>query len=132
MIDLGGRQLEVLYTPGHSPGSICLLDRGNRLLWTGDHFYPGPLYAHAADVDLDAYMASNERLANLVGEYDHVLAGHNEPWTAADVIPRVSEAFRTILDGSGDFSEDEGLRRYSFEGFDMLICTETVEERRTT
>ena len=36
VIDLGGRQLEVIETPGHSPGSICLLDPHRRLLLTGD------------------------------------------------------------------------------------------------
>ncbi len=41
-IDLGGRMLEVIETPGHSPAHICLLDRENRLLWTG------PLFPRAA------------------------------------------------------------------------------------
>jgi glyoxylase-like metal-dependent hydrolase (beta-lactamase superfamily II) len=53
IIDLGGRTLEVIATPGHSPAHICLLDRENRLLWTGDHFFPGPLYAFGADVTVD-------------------------------------------------------------------------------
>jgi len=43
IIDLGGRRLEVICTPGHSPGSMCLLDRQNRILFTGDLFFPGPL-----------------------------------------------------------------------------------------
>lgn len=38
-IDLGSRMLEVIYTPGHSPGSMCLLDRTHRILFTGDHFF---------------------------------------------------------------------------------------------
>ena len=36
VFDLGGRTLEVILTPGHSDGSICLLDKENRLLFTGD------------------------------------------------------------------------------------------------
>jgi glyoxylase-like metal-dependent hydrolase (beta-lactamase superfamily II) len=35
-IDLGGRVLEVLHFPGHTPDALALLDRGNGLLWTGD------------------------------------------------------------------------------------------------
>lgn len=34
--DLGGRIIEVIELPGHTPGSIVLLDRENRLLFTGD------------------------------------------------------------------------------------------------
>lgn len=127
VIDLGGRELEVVYTPGHSPGSTCYLDRENRVLFTGDHFYPGPLYAFGSGVDIDAYVASNDRLAELTSEYDHVLSGHNEPWVDAEVIPRVSEAFRTILDGEGEYLESEGLRRYEFDGFDIIVRTDLVE-----
>ncbi len=130
IIDLGNRTLEVIAAPGHSPGSACFLDPAYRLLFTGDHFYPGPLYAHAGDVDLDSYLASNDRLAARIAEYDHVLPGHNEPLVAAQVIPRVSQAFRTIFEGGGEFSEDEGLRRYRFGGFDILIRAESVRERQ--
>lgn len=129
MIDLGDRTLEVIATPGHSPGSVCYLDPANRLLFTGDHFYPGPLYAHAEDVNLDDYLASNDKLSSRIAEYDHVLPGHNEPWVGAEVIPRLSQAFRTIFEGRGKFSQDEGLRRYQFEGFDILIRSESVLER---
>ncbi|MFQ5790880.1 MAG: MBL fold metallo-hydrolase [Acidobacteriota bacterium] len=126
IIDLGGRQLEVIYTPGHSPGSVCYLDRANRLLFTGDHFYPGPLYAHNPYTDVGGYLASYEKISERVGEYDHVLGGHNEPWVPSEVIPRVREAFQTVLGGGGEFSEDGELRRYHFDGFDIIIRAESV------
>jgi glyoxylase-like metal-dependent hydrolase (beta-lactamase superfamily II) len=126
MVDLGGRTLEVIYTPGHSPGSMCLLDSDHRLLFTGDHFFPGPLYAHADDVVLEDYIASNQRLADRIDEYDWLLSGHNEPWVSSEVIPRVSEAFETIFSGGGDFAEADGLRRYTFQGFDVLIRSEQI------
>ena len=127
IIDLGGRTLEVIYTPGHSPGSACILDRENRILFTGDHFFPGPLYAHAPDVDLNDYIASNKKLCERIGEFAHLCSGHNDPWVKSEVLLRVSEAFETILGGGGDYSEDEGLRRYKFEGFDILIRTEMTK-----
>jgi len=124
IIDLGHRTLEVIYTPGHSPGSMSLLDGDHRLLFTGDHFFPGPLYAYPADVDLDAYMESNRILAERVDEYDWVLSGHNDPWVSSEVIPRVSTAFETILSGGGEYSEGDGLRRYRFDGFDIIVRAE--------
>jgi glyoxylase-like metal-dependent hydrolase (beta-lactamase superfamily II) len=127
IIDLGGRKLEVIFTPGHSAGSACFLDADNRLLFTGDHFYPGPLYAHGSGVDLERYLASNDKIADRVAEYDYVVTAHNEPLVEAEVIPRVSEAFRTIFDGGGDYSEDGALRRYKFDGFDILVRAEAIQ-----
>jgi glyoxylase-like metal-dependent hydrolase (beta-lactamase superfamily II) len=124
IVDLGGRELEVIYTPGHSPGSMSLLDREHRLLFTGDLFFPGPLYAYSDDVDLEAYVASIERLAGRVGEFDYVLSGHNDPWVRSEVIPRVGEAFQTIFEGRGEYAEGDGLRRYRFDGFDIIVRAE--------
>ena len=39
LIDLGGRTLEVLHVPGHTPDATALVDRENGLLFTGDTFY---------------------------------------------------------------------------------------------
>ena len=122
IIDLGDRPLEVIYTPGHSPGQICILDKKHRLLFTGDHFFPGPLYAYGPDVNLDHYIASTKKLIDRLDEFDYLCAGHNDPYVKAEVLPRVSNAFNTIRAGGGSFAEDPtGLRRYQFNGFDILI-----------
>ena len=42
--DLGDRVLHVIETPGHTPGSICLLDRKNRILFSGDTLSYGPVF----------------------------------------------------------------------------------------
>jgi len=126
-IDLGGRMLEVIYTPGHSPGSMCLLDSKQRLLFTGDVFFPGPLYAHPADVHIEHYRKSIDKLADRVDEYDYICSGHNDPWVKSEVMPRVKEAFNTIFEGQGKFTEDDGLRRYYFDGFDILIRAEVLQ-----
>jgi hypothetical protein len=64
----------------------------------------------------------------MIKEYDYVLSGHNDPWVENDVIRRVGEAFQAIANGTDDYSEDDGLRRYFFQGFDVLIRAEMVEE----
>ncbi|MBS3819255.1 MBL fold metallo-hydrolase [bacterium] len=128
IIDLGERTLEVIYTPGHSPGQMCLLDKKNRILFTGDHFFPGPLYAYPHDVDINDYIASNKKLVERIDEYDHLCPGHNSPWVKSEVIPRVSAAFKKIFSGKGNYSEDNGLRRYHFEGFDILIRRDMLNE----
>jgi glyoxylase-like metal-dependent hydrolase (beta-lactamase superfamily II) len=128
VFELGERTLEVLYTPGHSPGSICLLDRRNRILFTGDTFFPEPLYAHPEDVNIVDYIASIQKMEALLGEYDYVCSGHNDPWVKSEVIQRVSKAFADILSGDGTYEEDRGLRRYHFEGFDILIRSDQITQ----
>jgi glyoxylase-like metal-dependent hydrolase (beta-lactamase superfamily II) len=51
-IDLGGRWLEVIATPGHTPDAISLLDRANGLLFTGDTYYPGPIWLYRPETNL--------------------------------------------------------------------------------
>lgn len=130
VIDLGGRTIEIIHTPGHSPGSICLLDKKNRILFTGDTYFPGPLYAHSEDVNIKDYLMSMTKLASRVDEYDFLCAGHNDPWIKSEVIPRVAKAFNDIMAGEGDFKEDKGLRRYYFDGFDILIRSDQIPSKR--
>ncbi|SHE71194.1 Metallo-beta-lactamase superfamily protein [Microbulbifer donghaiensis] len=59
-LDLGGRELTILPTPGHHAQSIAVYDSHTEWLLTGDTFYPGRLYID----DWDAYRASIERLLN--------------------------------------------------------------------
>lgn len=44
LIDLGNRKLTVMHTPGHTPGSICLIDEENKIAFTGDAFGSGQLW----------------------------------------------------------------------------------------
>ncbi|MBD3261130.1 MAG: MBL fold metallo-hydrolase [Candidatus Altiarchaeales archaeon] len=39
VIDLGGLSLEVLHTPGHTPGGVCLFEPESRSLFTGDTLF---------------------------------------------------------------------------------------------
>ena len=94
---------------------------------TGDHFFPGPLYAYPQDVNIDDYITSNKKLVKRIDEYDSLCSGHNSPWVKSDVLPRVSTAFETIFSGEGNYSEDKGLRRYYFEGFDILIREDMLD-----
>src|SRR3954469_4520618 len=64
-IDLGGRIIEVIATPGHTPDAISLFDRGDGLLFTGDTYYPAPIWLFRPETDLNAYTLSIRRLAAL-------------------------------------------------------------------
>ncbi|TEU10910.1 MBL fold metallo-hydrolase [Candidatus Bathyarchaeota archaeon] len=125
-IDLGGRRLEAIHTPGHSPDSACLLDRGAGLFWTGDIFYNAPLYVYAANTDLDQFVESYGKMVDLFPHYDRLLPSHNETWVEKGILRRVLEAARSIRAGeAGEFREGVRngipIRRYDYEGFALIV-----------
>ncbi len=61
-IDLGGRALRVLSTPGHTPSSVSLYDPATHRLFAGDYIYPTTLYAFLPGASLSAYHATARRL----------------------------------------------------------------------
>jgi len=122
IIDLGGRELEVLMVPGHAPDALCLLDREHRILFTGDTFYLAPLYAHLEGSDFEQYAASAARLAGLAEHYDHAYTAHNVPVVDGGYIEAMADAFAAIRDGTaGDYTPTDGNREYAFDGFSIIV-----------
>jgi glyoxylase-like metal-dependent hydrolase (beta-lactamase superfamily II) len=98
-IDLGGRLLEVIATPGHTPDAISLIDRANGLLFTGDTYYPGPIWLYRPETNLETYGASIRRLAELAPQIKTVLGAHNVPVAPPSVLARLVTAFEAVRAG---------------------------------
>jgi len=65
VIDLGNRQLEVIHTPGHSPGGIALWEVATETLFSGDIVYDGPLIEDTYHANAEDYVKSMQRLLEL-------------------------------------------------------------------
>ena len=98
-IDLGGRSVEIVATPGHTPDAICLFDREHGLLFTGDTYYPGVIWLYRPETNLAAYDASIRRLAALAPQVKAVLGAHNVPIAPPSVLPRLVSAFEAVRAG---------------------------------
>jgi glyoxylase-like metal-dependent hydrolase (beta-lactamase superfamily II) len=98
-IELGGRTLEVVSVPGHTPDSLALLDRANGLLFTGDTYYPGPIWLFRPETDLDAYVASVRRLAAIAPRLKLVLGAHNVPVAQPEILPKLILAIQAVRAG---------------------------------
>jgi glyoxylase-like metal-dependent hydrolase (beta-lactamase superfamily II) len=123
-LDLGGRTVEILFTPGHTPDSLSLLDRKNGLLFTGDTFYPGPIYLFVPETDFAAYSRSVMRLAALQPQLTLLLPAHNVPVAEPIFLKRLAKAVRQVNRGDAKPRVTEGHKEYVFEGFSLLLSSE--------
>jgi glyoxylase-like metal-dependent hydrolase (beta-lactamase superfamily II) len=82
--DAGGRSWEILHTPGHSPGHICIWSAGDRLLCSGDHLLksisPPVTFERGFERDPMGSYLESLRLVELL-EPALVLPGHGETFT---------------------------------------------------
>jgi glyoxylase-like metal-dependent hydrolase (beta-lactamase superfamily II) len=121
-IDLGGRTIEILSTPGHTPDAICLFDRANGLLFTGDTYYPAAIWLYRPETDLAAYAKSIARLAALAPQVKTVLGQHNVPVAPPSVLPNLVTAFAALQAGQGVCKPaGEGKRLCQVGDFSFLL-----------
>jgi hydroxyacylglutathione hydrolase len=116
VFDLGGRILEVIETPGHTPGSICLLDAGNRLLFTGDNDNSLVWLFLKDCLPLEMYLQTLRKVQARSGEFDTLLPGHGDPIDKSFIGEQIACA-ENILSGAC-----KGEPYKSFAG-DALLCS---------
>lgn len=106
-IDLGGRVIEILHTPGHSPGHMCFWEKNRSYLFTGDLVYKDTLFAYYPSTDPQAYLTSLEKVAALPAK--RVFPAHHSLDIHPEILVRMRDAFRQIKaegklhHGSGTF-----------------------------
>lgn len=98
LVDLGGRVLRVLHTPGHSPGHVAYLDEASHILFTGDTAYLGPVYACFEGSDPVAFAQSVRRLAAL-RSVTTICPGHNDIITEQHWLSELAECVEAAVAG---------------------------------
>jgi len=78
VFDLGGRKLDVVAIPGHTPGSVALFDRAGRYMLTGDGIGSTMVWMQISDLPLTAYLASVKKLEAMTSGIDVLYVGHHE------------------------------------------------------
>ncbi len=115
IFDLGGRRIEVIETPGHTPGEVVLLDSANRLVFTGDNDN-GLVWLFLRNcTPLEVYLKSLKKLQNRASEFDTILPGHGTPLPGGFVAEQIA-CVESILDGSC-----QG-KPYKSSAGDALVC----------
>ena len=100
VIDLGGRHIEAIHTPGHTPGSTCFLDVEGRVLITGDtvlHDTTWLLFPYSLTVQ--THNRSLKKLAAMKDRFDALLTGHTAGLQPVSILDDMIEASDAILAG---------------------------------
>lgn len=107
MIDLGGRSLEIITIPGHTPGSIAILDINNRLLFGGDTVQDGTIFMFGVQREIHAYIQSLEKLESFKERFDTICPSHGTIPVMPDLISRLHQAALSILAGKVEATDTQ-------------------------
>ncbi len=77
---------EVIDTPGHCPGHICLFEPNRKWLFSGDLYVAAELDSQLRDADGPAWISSLERIINLKPEW--MFDAHGSIFSGADQVER--------------------------------------------
>jgi para-nitrobenzyl esterase len=78
VFDLGGKKLEVIAIPGHTPGSVAFFDRAGRYIMTGDGIGSTMVWMQISNLPLSTYLASVKKLEAMKDGIDVLYVGHHE------------------------------------------------------
>lgn len=125
VIDLGKRELEIIHLPGHTPGSIALLDRSRRVLISGDPIQDGQIFMFGRFRNMEKYIQSLEHLQTWRGRFDAIWPSHGSIPVSPELIDKLHDCAIRVLEGSvkGQPMEVHGnsIRAYDL-GFAVLLC----------
>ncbi|WP_419661055.1 beta-lactamase domain protein [Desulfosarcina variabilis str. Montpellier] len=94
IISIGDRFVQVVHTPGHSPGHMCFWEKDRGYLFTGDLVYKDTLFAYFPSTDPEAYLNSLERVSALPVKY--VFPAHHTLNIQPEILDRMRDAFRQL------------------------------------
>ena len=100
VLDLGDRKLEIICMPGHTPGSIAILDPAERFLIGGDGIQDGNIFMFGPYRDMNSYIISMKRLDVIRDRFDCIYPSHGTFPVGADIIPELIRDAEDILAGN--------------------------------
>lgn len=109
ILELGGRPLRVIAMPGHTQGSIAVLDINNRRLFSGDPIQDGSIFMFGLHRNMRAYVQSLERLQKHADEFDEIFPSHGSCPVNPELISQLIHAANDIIGG-----KIQGVRREMF------------------
>ena len=110
VIDIGGRCINVIHTPGHSPGHMCFYEKNTQYLFTGDLVYKGMLIAYFPSTDPEKYLESINKIAQL--PIKKVFPAHHDLDISVKIIDDIKDAMVSIKK-QGKLKHGSGVFEYN-------------------
>ena len=107
ILDLGGRPLEIIHLPGHTPGSIAVLDRNARRIYSGDPVQDGRIFMFGVQREMHAYRESLLWLEARKNEFDEIWPSHGTAPLGTEIIMKLYEASGEVLKGNVPYTLHE-------------------------
>ena len=123
VIDLGNRPLQIIDIPGHTPGSIAILDVNNRVLISGDSVQDGNIFMFGKFRNLGRYIESLRHLQKFDGLYDEIYPMHGSFPLYPDQVGKLLGAALDVAEGRASsvpvtvLEQDALLYKFEFAGF---------------
>ena len=111
--DLGGIVLDIYEVPGHTPGGIVLLDRKDRILFTGDSIIEQTWMQLPDSLPMESFLSSLQKVQKLRSEFDYVLTGHGRGLEDASLCEAHIKAVEEVCQGKTE--KDEPYQWYGGE-----------------
>lgn len=121
-LDIGNRPLEIIGLPGHTPGSIAVLDVNNRALFSGDPIQDGEIYMFGVQRELHAYVLSLKRLEKYIGRFDNIFPAHSSCPVSPNLIVPLYKGVEEVLAGKIQ-GTDAVLHNTPIKKFDVKVAT---------
>ena len=126
VLDPGGRPLKIIHLPGHTPGSIAVLDTAARVLISGDPIQKnGRIFMFGTHRNMRDYARSLEHLEQFRTEFDEIWPSHADIPVSPGLIPMLRNGALDILAGncSGTPLEMFGSKVILYDlGFTSFLC----------
>jgi glyoxylase-like metal-dependent hydrolase (beta-lactamase superfamily II) len=120
IIDLGSYKFQVILIPGHTPGSIALLEKEKRFLIGGDSIQLGSIFMFGNGRNFEAYRASMKKLQGRLREFDTIYASHYALSVETNTINLLYEAAGRVMEnkvhGKPEERFDGNIKCYETEG----------------
>ena len=116
VMDLGGRTVQVIHTPGHSPGHCCFYESEREYLYSGDLAYKGCLNAFYPTTDPRLFYESLKKLRRF--KIAKILPGHHQLEIPVSLLGEIEAGFAQI-EQAGHLKQGSGL--FDFGGFQIRI-----------
>ena len=133
-LNLGDRELRIIHLPGHTPGSIAVLDVQNKVLISGDPIQAhGRIFMFGDHRNMEDYIASLEHLESFADQFDEIWPSHADIPVSPAVIRKLRDGAQAVLDGTilGKPTEFFGQCIVVYDlGFCTLLCGDTEGGRQ--